>query len=1112
MSFARFQALRSWLFTHRVRLRSFAMMFGGSRRLPNEHRTKPQGCRSKNQSNVGSVKRQNSSVASSPGECDSFDEASSHDDNGGDREQRLTGVRDDSPVAEVGAVDVGSSMATTGRWHVKTRKAAGQVLRPATPVFLRMRSVVLALRHKLPWLQGSWTLVYYPEHQVGAVPSCYDELLASVRAKIRHPVSNWRDGQKVCPMKALACRVNDWSVPLGTFTPLWFAPGDLKVRGMEEPIEGVDCFAIILFTRSSPRDVLTEVGHVMLMTRKPELVDVPLGSECLEHAFATAPTKGEEPVVDTSPEQPRPAVVEVPHAKEVEFLCVEAAHNLVNRGVVLGLQDESAIRASVASMRKEYQYRLSTIPEAKVTELLRDESYGEHLAAGMAKGIRLARSAIRVEKKTLMHRVGEKASDTEENLEQMVHDRELVGLGWSWFDWCLFVLMICCLVQSVRLRLPMLKCVAAVPLIILAVRMVRRWRKKRAYMAQVDSAGVTAQQATPSGWGWFDTSLLLWTIFGAVQGFCFHMPVFRKGAVVLSVILVFRALLRRRRNRAILNPALAGFSQGEVDCSSWRVKDFLKEVRARVGRIGKFCLHGRDKKHCVLCERHVCGELYPHLSVDGSDWASLPCIVLSSLSIGLNSTAACFRRQCENVRMYCYGVSIKDALYCHRNTPHQVEMAFMARQAGHLGVSDSSCLRWFNEFCRNCLPRQVETMKMDTYLTSLGSRTRAKMVAILDLFPQWLELPFDQVLRAVRFTVFGKHEKLLRTGPQLKDTRIISYLPAIFTLETGPTIQALYKALCHLWSPESAISIGSGMTPDALGFWFTKTAELMSTGEYVIVATDVKKCDAHQNVGCYDLFFRCIRWMWRTGPGARRVMKIIEAHRDAVFSLPNGKTVKLKGTLKSGSTFTTLMNSLINAVILYSAARDSGAPWGSFRIIVAGDDGLLVIPRRYVQSLALTEVSRRFGHEFKQEVVDSLGATFLSCHFWPVEPYETLWGVASWKAAPIFTRVLAKCAWSDEPSVSLTWLREIGQAYAAVFSGVPGFEHAFSDVVSTDLQVPLSAKLHQRCQAGIDAFVARYGFDPDLVPRGIVHQRVVLVPGDEPWLLACCRFDRQFAF
>jgi len=234
------------------------------------------------------------------------------------------------------------------------------------------------------------------------------------------------------------------------------------------------------------------------------------------------------------------------------------------------------------------------------------------------------------------------------------------------------------------------------------------------------------------------------------------------------------------------------------------------------------------------------------------------------------------------------------------------------------------------------------------------------------------------------------------------------------------------------------VSLGSGANAQEVGAWMTENDVQYPEG-YDLVESDGSRFDGH----CVRAFFQgyreAVTYVFNTRPCYAAVLR---AQEQCTTYTSDGLAVRLIGTQKSGVTYTTSCNSLINAFILSVASRGMHV-----RVIVAGDDGLACCRKGEGEELKrrIDAFADIVGHVFKSKVVDLDTAKFLSSYFGEICPFRLGDGyITTYQLTPEPCRFLAKFGFSLLPQRHpRTWLEQNAYAAACNFSAEPRLRDAF---------------------------------------------------------------------
>jgi hypothetical protein len=412
---------------------------------------------------------------------------------------------------------------------------------------------------------------------------------------------------------------------------------------------------------------------------------------------------------------------------------------------------------------------------------------------------------------------------------------------------------------------------------------------------------------------------------------------------------------------------------------------------------------------------------------------------------------------------FCYGPLFSSFPVVDSKNTISTMYGVVNRSYSQLRPVDSAAFEETRNFITNmCSEWDVKCDGLDTYFSKLRPEQKKKMknavVAFKSLKPH---LTLDMIREMSQFVAFGKRELLTKRMryPSLvgddslwasfhhamwsgdwavepHSIRAIQHLTPLSNCLTGPAVQSMYQAAKKHLGLMDDMTLGSGYNATEIGVWMTN----VPVG-WRLYEADASKYDGHQQPEWFDMLSNILKKMrhapWWVGPS-------VDAQKDAPTKLRDGTKLGIIGTMKSGSTFTTLLNSLVNVGILRLASKLAGVPPGCSKFIVAGDDSVFAVDPRYDMMPYIQRAGELLGHELKVKETDLTGVKFLSSYFSPIIAEETKYGTSEFKLTPEPARMLTKFGWSldFQPSPS-QWLKECSQAASAVYSGVPGFEHIF---------------------------------------------------------------------
>lgn len=239
----------------------------------------------------------------------------------------------------------------------------------------------------------------------------------------------------------------------------------------------------------------------------------------------------------------------------------------------------------------------------------------------------------------------------------------------------------------------------------------------------------------------------------------------------------------------------------------------------------------------------------------------------------------------------------------------------------------------------------------------------------------------------LKMKMFIKREVTLKTGEQLEDydARAIQGCTDEMKVSYGPFIWAAGKKLCQEWDLDNRITYTSGLTAEQVGAW----RDQFGDDEVTIVELDESRYDAHQGAGVHN----CSRILKNAcGMNSYPLPTLVEENiykkkgrsRFFVYSVP--------GTMTSGKDDTSMSNSYVNGVKLDYFLISIGIESGNFRMLVNGDDSLVVIRQALSEEKMeilrkyLVEENRKLGFATKCKIRSNWHEVeYCSGLFWPVE-------------------------------------------------------------------------------------------------------------------------------
>jgi len=327
------------------------------------------------------------------------------------------------------------------------------------------------------------------------------------------------------------------------------------------------------------------------------------------------------------------------------------------------------------------------------------------------------------------------------------------------------------------------------------------------------------------------------------------------------------------------------------------------------------------------------------------------------------------------------------------------------------------CLKWAKVNHRHLFPRmhQVQSVSFDEYLRRSNASPSVKRVLQKTMeglrregFDETSTLSRSQLYRWTYRSSFVKVENDLyqsELGRKHKAPRLIQGAQPEFICLVGPWVMALQDLLKRRWGTKNNLCFTSGVSAE-------KAAEFISSGHGRWVEDDLGKFDCSiREPWCeYEV------WLCRRFGAPRAVLELMQANISTHGSTAHGWRYKCKGTRKSGDPYTSLMNSVINAVShLYLYCRWTGrtvvSARNSIRMLVQGDDNCL----RHAEACEFPwqQGMARLGFDSEALYRENLfDVEFCSCRL-----YETNEGVVF---GPKPGRVLAKFGYIINPPASVT--------------------------------------------------------------------------------------------
>lgn len=391
-----------------------------------------------------------------------------------------------------------------------------------------------------------------------------------------------------------------------------------------------------------------------------------------------------------------------------------------------------------------------------------------------------------------------------------------------------------------------------------------------------------------------------------------------------------------------------------------------------------------------------------------------------------------------------------------------------------LNPVDPTARSEFRKFIREAIPNaqcfRKPILAMQEWIAGLNPRQRAKMSVLAPKFQEsCVELKQGLVRKqSGKMYLFQKNEMLGKRatprnskGPEVRlngewdytatpnAPRAINFPGDLVNYYAAREVATAYNEIKQHWSinkpgkeNEFVVSIASGHNAAEVGSWMTQNDRLFGAGNYDLVETDASRFDGHSHTFFFEEFVQRMREVY----AVRRCFNTsLRAQNEVVSSSTTGLKVKLRGTMKSGVPHTTLLNSIINAFVLYLAFLFSGI-WG--RGAVAGDDGIIAVSKgkgkEYCEAIA--KAAKFCGHEYKAKVVTLNTAKFLSSYFTEVFEMECPNGIVTdYVLTPEPCRFLTKFGFSlQKQKCPKQWLAQNCLAATKVFQAVPQIARCFS--------------------------------------------------------------------
>jgi len=369
----------------------------------------------------------------------------------------------------------------------------------------------------------------------------------------------------------------------------------------------------------------------------------------------------------------------------------------------------------------------------------------------------------------------------------------------------------------------------------------------------------------------------------------------------------------------------------------------------------------------------------------------------------------------------------------------------------------------------------------------------------------------------LKMKMFVKRELTLKTGEAFEDfdPRAIQGCSAEMNVGYGPFIWHLSKNLCAAWHADFRICYTSGMTAEGVGKW---RAQFGDDEDLTIIELDESRYDAHQAMGAH----RCSQIL-KTAGGIDDYdyPKFVESNIYRKQGTSKHFRYQVDGTMTSGKADTSLANSFLNGCKLDALLQRYGFKEGEYRMLVNGDDSLVVVSR------SLTEMRRDALKKFLVRENKLLGFStkckirsdwheveYCSGLFWPVADGYVL-GPKIGRRLPKLGFGLRRLSNPEVKSMVTGMQRELGHIpilsqyaktcakFTKAFKAKPGIayfdkEAAYKNQVAVD---------HKTSNATAVFFEARYG-----VSLTICEQSMDDCLGDLQALTDCVHYPMMHVF
>jgi len=274
-------------------------------------------------------------------------------------------------------------------------------------------------------------------------------------------------------------------------------------------------------------------------------------------------------------------------------------------------------------------------------------------------------------------------------------------------------------------------------------------------------------------------------------------------------------------------------------------------------------------------------------------------------------------------------------------------------------------------------------------------------------------------------------------GVQLFDPRLIRSTYEALQCRTGPWIYSFSKYVATAWGfnasePVPQITYAAGLNLHTLGQWYDKAfEELSSYGQVAVIDNDISRYDGRISVPALCVEFG----VYRAYHCPQDVLDLLEKQKYARGQTAHGVLYHVPGTRQSGVNNTSVGNSIINAAMHAYILHAAGVPNHAWRLIVMGDDCLLLILTKYVPAVmqAFKDYAAPLGMVFKAHAsTDLASAQFCSKRPYPTDE-GTVWGL---KIGRFLTKQFSSMH-AYNYTHGLEWVRGVAKGLAADVQHIP---------------------------------------------------------------------------